>query len=116
MTPGKFILLCPCHHAVPDLRVVTLCTWDGIWHMSSHWPFITGFSGLITYALKTYDREISVLATMQWSVQPLPFTCSRRASLGTSGMSNIGINQHRHHHRVACPVLDVAIPTSVLQA
>ena len=31
-------------------------------------------------------------------------------------MSNIGINQHCHHHRVACPVLDVAVPTSVLQA
>jgi len=63
MTPGKFILLCQCHQAVPDLRVVTLCIWDGNRQMSSYWPFITDFSGLTTYALKTYDGEISVLAT-----------------------------------------------------
>jgi len=57
-----------------------------------------------------------------WTRGPDPYSLSlfsERPSVGTRGSKFVGCflpKQSDHHHRcVACPVLDVAVPMSVLQ-
>ena len=74
-TLGKlFTHMCLCHQAVQfgtGQRAVMLCGREGL---ASHWPCVTDFSGLSTYGLKGYEREMSTPPTLGRGMVDFTFT------------------------------------------
>jgi len=43
--------------------------------LALHWPCVTGFSGLSTYGLTVYGREMRTLPTLLMGYDTLPLVC-----------------------------------------
>ena len=68
--PGQVVhTLCLCHQAVQfgPAKGRWWCSTAGkvTVGLASHWPCVTGFSGLSTYGLKGYEREMSTPPTLR---------------------------------------------------
>jgi len=45
--------------------------WSSVTGLALHWPCVTDFSGLTTYGIKAYARQISILPVLQCNMEPL---------------------------------------------